>query len=55
MPKIDHINIGAVQKIAYLTATVASVDSANDTMDIIGIGECPSAEGVPIFYHCSND
>ncbi len=55
MPLINHENIGAVQRIAYLTATVASVDSDLDTMGITGIGGCPSASGVPIFYHCSHD
>ncbi|MGP8337658.1 MAG: hypothetical protein ACT6FC_05420, partial [Methanosarcinaceae archaeon] len=55
MPKINHKNIGAIQKTAYLTAAIASVDSENDTACITGIGQCPSASEIPIFYHCSHD
>jgi hypothetical protein len=54
-PLLNHENIGAVQKIAYLTATITSVDSANDTACFEGVGTCPSGVDVIIFYHCEAD
>jgi hypothetical protein len=54
-PLLNHENIGAVQKIAYLTATITSVDSANDTACFEGVGTCPSGTDVIIFYHCEAD
>lgn len=44
-----------MQKVAYLTATIATVDSENDTADFTGIGKCPAGVDIPIFYHCEPD
>jgi len=55
MPRLDHANIGEVQKTAYLTGTITTVDSENDTASFTGIGKCPAASGIPIFYHCEPD
>lgn len=52
---LNHDNLGAVQKTVYLTATVVSTDSALDTMEFTGVGPCPDASAVPVFYHCSDD
>ena len=54
-PKINHLTIGEIQKTAYLTATITSVDSENDTASFTGIGSCPSGSDIPIFYHCEKD
>lgn len=52
---INHANLGEVQKTVYLTAIVVSTDSEFDTMEFTGIGDCPSATAVPVFYHCADD
>lgn len=44
--------MGSVQKTAYLTATIASVDGENDTACFEESGKCPAGSNIPIFYHC---
>lgn len=53
--RINHANLGEVQKTVYLTAIIVSVDSTNDLASIIGVDKCPNATDVPIFYHCEKD
>ena len=55
IPLLNHKNLGEIQKTAYLTATITSVDSGNDTASFTGIGDCPSGTDIPIFYHCEPD
>ena len=52
MPKLSHSNLGAVQKTAYLSAVITSVDPENDTACFTGI---VSGANIPIYYHCSHD
>lgn len=52
---INHANLGEVQETVYLKAVVVDIDYYEDTIDIEGIGECPSALAVPVFYHCEHN
>lgn len=52
---LNHADLGEVQRIVYLTAIVISTDSGLDTMEFTGIGDCPNASAVPVFYHCKDD
>lgn len=51
-PKLNHENLGSIQKTAYLTGIITAVDSGNDTVDFTGTGKCPDATACPLFYHC---
>lgn len=51
-PKLNHENLGSVQKTAYLTATITTVDSEFDTACFGESGKCPAGTDIPIFYHC---
>jgi hypothetical protein len=53
MPKLDHKNLGEVQKTAYLTGVITTVDGEFDTACFTGTGNCPAGTDIPIFYHCS--
>ena len=54
-PRLDHPNLGDVQKHIFLTAHIVSVDREEDTAEIMGVGKCPSRSAIPIYYHCKPD
>ena len=55
MARIDFNSVYDVKNEMFFTAVIQSIDSSNDTADIIDEVNNLSYSNVPIFYHCNDE